>query len=93
MAWGLIRDHMAGVFIGDILKTSYKTWKMGLNRKIHYWERAPAVEGIAVNVGLGKFDRWRVTPATSNNQGFDAVQIIYDDRVKELFEALPVWMP
>jgi hypothetical protein len=88
----IIRDNMAGVFVGTLIAHSGKSWTLTHSRKIYYWTKAAAVEGIA-SFGPGPGSRvcpLRVPPVG----GEDLVQII-DLTAEEAaaLMALPVWTP
>lgn len=88
----LIRDNMAGVFVGLLTAHVGKSWTLTSSRKIHYWTKAAACEGIAT-FGPGPGSRvcpLRVPPVG----GEDLVQII-DLTIEEhaALMALPVWTP
>jgi len=88
----LIRDHMAGVLIGVLISQEGKQWILQDARKIHYWEKAAAVEGIVATGSVGT--KSRITPSVGLMQGFDAVQIIIlpDDAYNQL-QTFPDWTP
>jgi hypothetical protein len=88
----LIRDHMAGVLFGTLSQQEGKMWVLQNARKIHYWAKAAAVEGIVAKGAVGQGSR--VTPSVELMQGFDAVQVILlpDAQYKELMD-YAVWEP
>lgn len=87
----IIRDNMAGVFVGTLTMQDGKTWTARDVRKIHYWTKAAAVEGLAT-VGFGRDSR--ITPIVAEIQGFDAVQIcLCTDAEHAALMAAPVWTP
>lgn len=88
----LVRDNMAGVLYGRLLEVDGKEWALENGRKIHYWTKAAAVEGISV---MGKpGDGSRITPAVPYSCGFEAAQIleVSEERYADLC-AVPVWEP
>lgn len=88
----LIRDNMAGVLFGKLVQQDGKMWVLQNARKIHYWSKAAAVEGIVATAALGKDSR--VTPAVELSQGFDAVQVILmPQAVFDQLNTFPVWNP
>ena len=90
----LIRDHMAGVFFGelDTMDLATKTWTMRDARKIHYWRRAAAVEGVAVR-GICPKDS-RVTAKVGKVGGAWLVQFVeMTDEQFAALDAVPEWRP
>ena len=88
----LIRDNMAGVLFGKLMQQDGKMWVLQNARKIHYWAKAAAVEGIVATGVVG--DGSRITPSVELVQGFDAVQIIrLPIQEYNLLNAYPVWTP
>ena len=88
----LIRDHMAGVFVTTLTKIKRKEWVGAESRKIHYWSKAGAVEGIS-KTGID-LNASRVTVATEMSCGKELVQLclLSDDQYNELMGA-KVWNP
>ena len=88
----LVRDDKAGVLIGTLMAQNGKAWTLSNARKIHYWTKAAAVEGIAAVGSAGNGSR--ITPTVTMVQGFEAVQIVLlgDAEHTALMES-PTWMP
>ena len=94
----IVRDNAAGVFCGTL--ADYKPGTDGRGgfsvinnaRKIHYWEGAGAVEGLAVG-GLNQSTS-RVTPRVSTVETTDVVQIVACEPAGyESIMTTPVWSP
>ena len=88
----IVRDNMAGVFVGTL--TAYDlaagTWEMVNARKIHYWVKAAAVEGLAaVGDGAGG----RITPKVGRVAGRALVQIVEDTGGCQSLMDYPGWTP
>jgi hypothetical protein len=88
----LIRDNMAGIFITTLENIHGKGWVGGLSRKVFWWERAGAIEGIAVT-GLD-LEKSKLTIQTTSSAGKDLVQLcpVTDAIYNELMGA-KVWNP
>ena len=88
----LIRDNMAGVFVGTLIAHSGKSWALASSRKIHYWTKAAAVEGIA---SFGPGPGSRVCPLRVPPVGGEELVQIIDLTAEEAaaLMALPVWTP
>ena len=88
----LIRDNKAGVFITTLEAVAGKEWVGGESRKVHYWEKAGAVEGIA-ETGID-VDNSRITVTTPASNGKELVQLcpVADEIYKQIMEATP-WNP
>ena len=88
----VVRDNGAGVFVTTLEAVRGKQWRGGESRKIHYWSKAGALEGVAQTAI--DFQNSRVTVRTPESNGQDLIQIcpISDEIHKELMEA-PVWNP
>ena len=88
----IIRDNMAGVFVGTLVRHEGKSWTLTSSRKVHYWTKAAAVEGIA-SFGPGPGSRVcpiRVPPVS----GEDLVQILdITGTEHDALMGLPVWTP
>ena len=88
----LIRDNMAGVFVGLLTAHASKSWTLSGSRKIHYWTKAAAVEGIA---SFGPGPGSRVCPLRVPRVGGEDLVQILDLTPEEhaTLMALPVWTP
>lgn len=90
----LIRDHMAGVFFGTLteIDMANKTWTLEDARKLHFWAKAAAVEGV---VARGPDpQRSRCTPAVALVSGATLAQVILcRPAERAVLEALPEWKP
>lgn len=90
----LIRDNMAGVLFGDLVSIDLaaKTWTLKNARKIHYWSRAAAVEGVVVR-GIDPVAS-KVTAAVTETAGAALVQVVYmtPDEYASL-NSVPEWRP
>ncbi len=88
----LIRDNRAGVFVTTLDAVNGKQWSGLESRKIHYWEGAGAVEGIA-ETGID-FHNSRITVQTEQSNGQDLVQIcVVSDDIYDQIMGAPVWNP
>jgi hypothetical protein len=90
----LIRDSSAGVMFGTLESVDGKSWRLAAGaRKIHFWRRAGAVEGVAVR-GIDP-QASRVTAASSRPVvGFDAVQVIgLTEAEFATLNSVPEWRP
>lgn len=90
----IVRDNMAGVFVGTLAAVNLVAGTAVLNdaRKIHYWRRAAATEGIAVR-GIDTAQS-RVTPAVPVVGVRSVVQIHpCDPDVGVALLAAPEWRP
>lgn len=88
----LIRDHKAGLFMTTLTAIRGKEWTGSKSRKIHYWEKAGAIEGIAeTGIDIGKS---RITVSTPNSNGKELIQLcpVSDEIYLEIMEATP-WNP
>ncbi len=88
----LIRDHKGGVFMTTLEAVKGSEWMGGESRKIHYWDKAGAVEGIA-ETGID-LKNSRITVKTNQSNGKSLVQIclVSDDIYTKIMEA-SVWNP
>ena len=92
--YALIRDNMAGVLFGEL--ESYDlaagTWTFKYARKIWAWERAAAVEGIAVR-GIDP-EASKVTARTGMQCGRALVQLVALTEAQfAVLDACPEWRP
>lgn len=86
----IIRDHMAGVFCTTLLKLDGEKWIGGESRKIHYWSKAGAVEGIS-KFGID-LEKSRITAKKEMSCGGSIVQICHcDDEIYEKIMGAPEW--
>lgn len=69
----IVRDNQAGVFVGTLDEIDDKAWTLKEARKIHYWTKAAAVEGLATT-GFGAESR--ITPKVEIVIGRDLVQAV-----------------
>lgn len=88
----LIRDNKAGIFVTTLMKIKGSEWLGGESRKIYFWDKAGAVEGISMT-GISDSGS-RVTVKTPNSNGKDLVQLcpLSDEQFEELM-GLSVWNP
>ena len=88
----IIRDHSAGVFITTLEAVDGREWVGGESRKIHYWDKAGAVEGIAeTSIDL---DRSRITVETASSCGTQLTQICpVSDCIYNQIMRAKVWNP
>jgi len=88
----LIRDNNAGVFITTLSDIKGSEWVGLKSRKIHYWDKAGAVEGVA-ETGLD-LQNSRITVATDMSCGKSLIQIclVSDEIFEKIMEASP-WNP
>jgi hypothetical protein len=84
---------MAGVLFGEMAgEPSGKSCILLNARKIHYWTKAAAVEGIAATGDPGEGSR--VTPKVLGNQVFELVQvIILEEEQYNKLKSYPEWRP
>jgi len=88
----LIRDDKAGVFITTLTKIRSKEWVGSESRKIYYWEKAGAVEGIA-QTGID-LENSLLTVKTPMAAGKNLVQIcIVEDEIFDELMGADVWNP
>lgn len=86
----LIRDHMAGVFITTLKEIRGQEWLGGKSRKIHWWEKAGAVQGIA-ETGID-LEKSRVTIETDISNGKTLVEILpVSDAIYNELMGAKVW--
>ena len=91
----MIRDHMAGLFVGVLaedIAVGDKGWCLAPGaRKIHYWARAAGPEGAAkYGPGAGS----RVCVATDRRTGCDLVEMCALSAAElKLITDFPEWKP
>ncbi len=85
----IVRADRAGVFFGKIKEQTDTSVTMTDVRKIHYWERAAAVEEISQNgVGGGS----RLTVVVPEMKISNPIQVIAcSEKATETLKAWPVW--
>ena len=93
----VVRDNRAGVFVGtlDAYDGPSKTATLTAARKIHYWQGAAAVEGLAVRgCRTDPQSVTRVTPAVGVVLVCDVVQVVEasPEGARILLDA-PEWRP
>lgn len=88
----IVRDHMAGVFIGTLAEVDLTagTWTLKDARKIHYWAKAAAVAGLATTGDNGSGGR--VCPLQAMACGRALVEVVPVTGGETLLSA-PVWAP
>ena len=88
----LIRDHKAGLILTTLEKIDNQQWLGGESRKIHYWEKAGAIEGIA-ETGID-LDESRITVKTNMSAGKELIQIcpVPDEIYNKIMGAI-AWNP
>lgn len=88
----LIRDHKAGLFLTTLEDIRGKEWLGGKSRKIHYWEKAGAVEGIA-ETGIDLHGS-RITVQTAMSAGKELIQIcLVSDEIYSQIMGAVAWNP
>ena len=88
----LIRDNRAGVFITTLAAVNGKQWRGYESRKIHYWSKAGAVEGIA-ETGID-LDNSRITVKVPESNGQDLIQICpVSDEIFNTLMGAKAWNP
>lgn len=88
----LIRDNNAGLFVTTLKEVRGPEWVGAKSRKIHFWSKAGAVEGIA-ETGIN-LDESRITVETEMSCGKCLVQacLVKEDVYKKLMGA-EAWNP
>lgn len=88
----LIRDHKAGLFLTTLIEVNKQEWLGGKSRKIHYWEKAGAVEGIA-ETGIDLKES-RITVSTEMSAGKELIQICpVSDKIYDEIMGAAAWNP
>lgn len=92
----LIRDNLAGVIVGQLVSYDLAagTWTLAPGaRKIHYWRRAGAVEGIAVR-GIDPNESRMTAPVSRVSVGRAMIQILGLTRSEyDSLMVTPEWRP
>lgn len=93
----IIRDHMAGVLAGtlDAIDLAAGTAVLTQARKIHYWQGAAAVEGLAARgPRVDASSATRITPAVEFAACRNVVQVILcTAEARAVIEGAPEWKP
>ena len=71
----VVRGDRSGVFFGIVRDINGKNVEMGQVRKLHYWDGAFAVEGLAEE-GVSKPQHCKFTVVVDNLVLTDAIQIL-----------------
>ena len=88
----LVRDHKAGLFLTTLVAINKQEWLGGESRKIHYWEKAGAIEGIA-ETGID-LEKSRITVRTEMAAGKELIQICpVTDRIYNEIMGAIAWNP
>lgn len=91
----VVRDNMAGVFVGRLARYdgATRTARLVDARKVHWWSRAAAVEGLATSPA-GPGEGSRITPVVPWVEVCAVVQVVgcTPEGARALMEA-PVWAP
>jgi hypothetical protein len=94
----LIRDHMAGVYVGTLraLDLGQKTWRLDGARQVHFWAGCAATPGIAargIAMGYKPNEGSHVGPPITIC-GADLVSVIaVSPEAWEALLAYPEWRP
>jgi len=87
----IIRGKDSGVFFGEIVEQDGERVKFKNFRKIHYWDGATAVEGLA-SYGTTKPDDCRFTLVVAEGEMYDACQVLpCTEKAIEVLEGVKVW--
>ena len=90
----VVRDHMAGVFVGTLVAfdQNAKTCTLADARHIHYWRKAAAVEGLAAR---GCHPESRITPAVPLVATCNVVQVVLvpEGEAQHFLLSAPEWRP
>lgn len=88
----IIRDHKGGVYVTTLEDVDGKQWRGGLSRKIFYWDKAGAVQGISTT-GID-LSNSKITVKTPISNGYELVEICpCDDDVYDSIMGASVWNP
>jgi hypothetical protein len=71
----IVRGDRSGVFFGIVKDINGQTVEMEKVRKLHYWDGAFAVEGLALE-GVSKPENCRFTVVVDNLVITDAIQFL-----------------
>jgi hypothetical protein len=87
----IVRCDRSGVFYGEVAEIEGQRCALRNFRKLHYWEGATAVEGLAM-YGTKKPDTCRFTLAVDYGEVYDMIQCIpcTDESIKSI-EGVQVW--
>jgi hypothetical protein len=87
----IIRCDRSGVFYGEVVEVEGQRCKLKNFRKLHYWDGATAVEGLAM-YGTKKPQNCRFTLVVAEGEVFDMIQKIpCTQEAIESLEAVEVW--
>jgi len=88
----IVRDDQAGVFCTTLVDIDGMKWRGGVSRKIHYWDKAGAVEGISkTSIDLSSS---RITVKNDHSHGYQLVQMcLCEDDVFESIMGATEWNP
>ncbi len=88
----VIRDDQAGMVLTTLTGIDGLEWTGAESRKIHWWEKAGAIEGIAeTGIDLKK-SLITVTTPVSNGKHFVQLCPVKDEIYNQIMEATP-WNP
>jgi len=69
----IVRDNMGGVYCTTLVDIDGCKWRGGVSRKIHYWDKAGAVQGISkTSIDLSNS---RITVKTEHSHGYQLVEM------------------
>ena len=87
----IVRGDRSGVFFGEAVSINGQTCTLKNYRKLHYWEGATAVEGLA-SYGTKKPDKCRFTLVVQSGGIFDMIQCIpCTEEAISSIEGVNVW--
>jgi hypothetical protein len=90
----LVRDHRAGVHVGEFVEfdAAAKTIQLSNARKVWYWSGAASVHGIAAN-GLSHSES-KVAPSVTTVISTDVVEIVEcSEKGWQSVMGCPIWEP
>jgi len=87
----IVRGDRSGVFYGTVKEIEGQRCLLENFRKLHYWDGATAVEGLATN-GTIKPDNCRFTMTVDSGEVYDMVQCVpcTSESIKSI-EGVKIW--
>ena len=87
----IVRCDRSGVFFGEVVEIEGQRCLIKNFRKLHYWDGATAVEGLAVD-GTTKPNLCRFTLVVSEGEVYDMIQCIpCTHKAIESIEGVKIW--
>ena len=87
----IIRCDRSGVFFGTVVEIEGQRCKLENFRKLHYWDGATAVEGLAM-YGTKAPDNCRFTLFVKEGEVYDMIQCIpCTSESIEIIEGVKIW--